>query len=109
MMKLIHSHTIQTDYTGTFSSIYTNEIVPYLTFGDYRTIYICMFENNTLAVTNPIRCAFFSAAIAPTAMDSNTRNGGLVRGNYANIRTMNMTYDAMCSTGTVLKIYTIDI
>ena len=108
-MKLINQHTVTQDYTTTLNPIYTAEIAPYITFGDYHKMVLCIFENNTISLDNKINSVFFSLAIEPTTMTTATRNGGMIRKDYTNIRDFDLSNDARCSTGTVVKIYEIDI
>ena len=104
-MRLIHQHEITTDYTTTLSPLYTNEIKPYITFGDYQKICVVVFKNNTTTLSNPINAVFFSLGIEPSAMTSDNRNGGMIRGNYTNMRNLLLTNDARCSAGTTMCIY----
>lgn len=106
--KLAHTHTIATDYHTTFAPIYTNEIAPHLTFGDYHKLCVCVFEGNTSTDNFPINMCYFSLGVDVNAMTSNSRNGGIIRNGFTAIRPMQNTYDSMCSAGTVLKIYILD-
>lgn len=108
-MRLINQHTITQNYTTTLNPVYTAEIAPYITFGDYHKIVLCIFENNTTSLDNKIDIVFFSLAIDPASMKATTRNGGMIRRGYANVRDFNLTNDARCSTGAIVKIYEIDV
>lgn len=104
-LKLIHSHTISKDYTTTLAPLYTDEIKPYITYGDYHKLCIVVFRNNTSTLSNPINVLFFSLGIDIEAVDGDTRNGGIIRQNYNNIRRIVTSYDARCSAGTQIYIY----
>lgn len=106
--KLIHTHTIATASTATLDPIYQAEIEPYVTYGDFSKLYVVIFENNT-ASGNRVDAVFFSAGVDITATNSNTRNGGIIRADYTNIRSLILSYDAYVSAGTVLKIYEFSI
>lgn len=108
-MRLINQHTITQDYTTTLSPLYTAEIAPFITFGDYHKLCVVLFENNTTTLSNAINCVYFSLGIEPDSMTTNTRNGGMIRGNYMNIRNLITSNDARCSAGTIIKIYEIGV
>ena len=109
-MKLIHTHTISSAYTSTLDPLYTNEIKPYITFGDYSKLCVILFAGNTNSTSGKINCVFFSLAVDVQSATTDTTTGGMVRGNgYTNVRNLVLTNDAKCSAGTVIKIYTIDI
>lgn len=104
-MKLIHSHTITQNYTTTLSPLYTAEIQPYITYGDYHKVCFVEFANNTSTASSPIRFLFFSLAIDITQVTSSTKTGGMIRGDYANVRDLALSNDARCNAGTVINIY----
>lgn len=108
-MKLIHQHTITQNYTSTLSSLYQNEISPYITFGDYSKLCIIIFRNNTSTQSNTIDCIFFGLGTDITSATSNERNGGMVRSNYTNYRNFLLSNDARCSEGTELYIYELSL
>lgn len=108
-MKLIYQKTLTSNYNTTLSSLYYNEIAPNITFGDYRKLCICIFENNTTALSNKINYVFFNMGIELSALNNDTRNGGMIRNDYTNVRYLVLSNDARCNAGTILKIYMLDV
>lgn len=107
-MKLIYSGTISQAYTSTAKVLYEGEIKNRVSFGDYHKLCICVFEGNTYS-RNPVNVLFFTLAVELGTFTESTRNGGMIRQGYSNIRSLDLTNDARVSAGTVLKIYTVDI
>lgn len=108
-MKLIHQHTLTSNYTTTLSSLYTNEIQPYITFGDYTKMCVVVFRNNTTALENSINVVFFSLAVDIQTAASNAVTGGMIRSNYTNIRNLVLSNDARCSSGAQVCIYELSV
>lgn len=107
-MTPIYTTTIAQAYTGNAKTLYQGEIKGHVSFGNWHKICICVFEGNTYA-ENPINVLFFSLATDIESVTSSTRNGGMIRQGYTNIRSLDLTNDARVSAGTILKIYTVDI
>lgn len=103
--KLVHSHAIEEDYSTTLSPIYTAEIKPYVTFGSFHKLYICLFESDTPSASGYIDMVFFTGAAELSTLTSNYSAGGMIRSGYTNQRSLSLSTDAKCSAGTVIKIY----
>lgn len=108
-IDLIYSKTLTQDYTTTLQPLYAAEIKPNITFGDFHKICLVEFANNTSSNYPQIRFCFFSLAGDIEKVTTNTKTGGMIRGNYANVRDLELSNDAKCNAGTVLKIYEITV
>ena len=108
-MKLINKHIITQDYTKTLSTLYTNEIAPYITFGDYTKLCVVIFKNNTTELSNSIDCIFFSLCVDITTVSSSQKNGGMIRSGYTNFRDFQLSNDARCASGTTIYIYELNL
>lgn len=108
-VKLIYSKTLTKDYLTTLQPIYSDEILPNITFGDFHKVCLVEFANNTTDSYPQIRFVFFSMAAPLDSVTTNTKTGGMIRGNYANIRDLVLSNDAKCNAGTVIKIYEITV
>lgn len=106
-VELIHSKTLTQDYNSTLQPLYNAEIKPYITYGDYHKICLVEFANNTTSNYPQIRFLFFSLAVDIESVASNQKTGGMIRGNYGNVRDLVISNDAKCNSGTVMKIYEI--
>lgn len=104
--RLVHSHTMTTDYNTTLSPIWTAEILPHLTFGDYNKGYVVTFEGNSVGYPQA-RFLCFSAGVNPTSQSATERSGWMIRvlTSGQNIRRFDLTNDFRASSGTVVKIY----
>lgn len=108
-VELVYSKTLTQDYSTTLQPIYTDEILPNITFGDFHKICLVEFANNTSESYPQIRYVFFSMAAPLDSVTANTKTGGMIRGNYGNLRDLVLSNDAKCNAGTVIKIYEITV